>query len=53
MHYPLRDACQIIQDAILDDLALVKTAMRRLCRRTLDFPNKKAGLNPAFSRSLS
>jgi len=43
MHYPLRDACQIIQNAILDDLALVKTAMRRLCRRIRHFPTKKPG----------
>jgi len=43
MHYPLRDACQIIQKAILDDLARVETAMQRLCRRIRHFPTKKPG----------
>jgi hypothetical protein len=35
----------------LDDLALVKTAMRGFVAALCGFPNKKAGLNPAFSRS--
>jgi hypothetical protein len=43
MHYPLRDACQIIQRGNLDDLARVKTAMRGFVAAYAFFLTKKPG----------
>ncbi|MFA6155187.1 hypothetical protein [Mesorhizobium sp.] len=51
MHNPLRDADRSSQSRNLNDLAPVKTAMRGFVAALAILLNKKAGLNPAFSRS--